>query len=181
MKIACLGWGSLIWRNDGLLCDGRWRKDGPLLPVEFSRMSKGGEVTLVILNSVPAVPVLWSIMDVPTLPAAAENLRIREGRTRSEWIGSWSRETRSAATHPETIAAWAEQHDISGVVWTALPPKWGEDVGRVPTLPQIPGYLSALDDARRGLARRYILEAPRQITTPFRPALMAWAEADEGI
>lgn len=175
MTIACLGWGSLIWRNDGLRCDGNWQADGPLLPIEFARMSRGGEVTLVILDGVPAVPVLWSVMEVPTLAAAAENLRIREGRTRREWIGTWSRDGGSTAPHHEAVAAWARPRGFSGVVWTALPPKWGEEVGRVPSLPEILAYLSTLEPAKQSNARKYILETPQQITTTLRPTLTAWA------
>lgn len=176
MSIVCLGWGSLIWRNDGLSCDGDWRADGPLLPIEFARMSQGGEVTLVILDSVPKVPVLWSVMEVPTLAAAAESLRIREGNTRREWIGSWSRDGGSTAPHHKTVAAWARTKGFSGVVWTALPPKWAEKIGQVPALSEILNYLSTLETAKQGRAREYILEAPQQITTALRPPLAAWAE-----
>lgn len=176
MTIACLGWGSLIWRNDGLNCDENWRTDGPLLPIEFARMSKGGEITLVILGSAAVVPVLWSVMKAPTLAAAAEGLRIREGKTRHEWIGTWSRDGGSTAPHHEAVAGWAHPRNFSGVVWTALPPKWDDEIGKVPALPDILGYLSTLEPAKQARARKYILETPRQITTTYRPSLTAWAE-----
>ena len=175
MTIACLGWGSLIWRNEGLCCDQVWRPDGPMLPIEFARMSRGGEVTLVILEGVPPVPVLWSQMHIQSVAAARENLRIREGRTKREWIGYWSMETMEKFPCSDVIGTWAQSKGISGVVWTALPSKWGAEVGKRPTLPEITNHLSDLPPEARALARRYILEASVQIATPFRPALMAWA------
>jgi len=44
MKIAILGWGSLIWDARLLsinttLFDNGWSSDGPDLPIEFSRVS----------------------------------------------------------------------------------------------------------------------------------------------
>jgi hypothetical protein len=48
MKIACIGWGSLIWDNGNLDSKGDWQNDGPMIPVEFARQSKNGRITLVI-------------------------------------------------------------------------------------------------------------------------------------
>ena len=52
MSIACLGWGSLIWDPQELpVREEDWLCDGPSLPVEFSRLSSGDRVTLVIRES----------------------------------------------------------------------------------------------------------------------------------
>lgn len=171
-KIACLGWGSLIWRNGDLHCDGVWRPDGPELSVEFARRSRGGEVTLVIVEDRPRVPVLWSIMEVPSLNDAIESLRVREGGTKREWIGVWSSDCTPTDRHHECVAAWASAKGLSAVIWTALPAKWGDD-DRVPQLPEILAYLSGLAPETRALARTYILRAPTQIETVYRFALAA--------
>ena len=39
MKIACLGWGSVIWDPRALPIQREWFKDGPFAPVEFTRQS----------------------------------------------------------------------------------------------------------------------------------------------
>ena len=47
MIIACFGWGSLVWNPADLPMVGDWQSDGPALPVEFTRKSNNGRVTLV--------------------------------------------------------------------------------------------------------------------------------------
>jgi hypothetical protein len=56
VKIAILGWGSLISKPEGdatigqkpLRITGKFVPGGPSLPIEFSRISKDGRLTLVI-------------------------------------------------------------------------------------------------------------------------------------
>jgi hypothetical protein len=54
MKIAVLGWGSLLWEQGVLRLASRWRTDGPWLPIEFARLSDRGRLTLVIHPESPA-------------------------------------------------------------------------------------------------------------------------------
>ena len=52
MMHAILGWGSLLWDSSTypLKLSSEWLADGPVLPIEFSRVSqsRGGALTLVI-------------------------------------------------------------------------------------------------------------------------------------
>lgn len=50
MAIGIIGWGSLIWAHGELKLGSRWFHDGPVLPLEFARISKRDRVTLVISN-----------------------------------------------------------------------------------------------------------------------------------
>jgi len=48
MRIAVLGWGSLIWKPDKPAISAPWHANGPLLPIEFARISLDGRLTLVL-------------------------------------------------------------------------------------------------------------------------------------
>jgi hypothetical protein len=40
VKIAILAWGSLIWDRRDLQIAGDWQAGGPIVKIEFSRVSK---------------------------------------------------------------------------------------------------------------------------------------------
>ena len=167
VAIACLGWGSLIWDPDGLPV-GEWHKDGPDLPLEFARLSGRGRVTLVLMPDGPRVPVLWTLLDVASLEDGEAALRKREG-TKPDWIGRWPsvRDDRYAYD----IGKWATAKRLDGVVWTGLPPKWGDENGRIPTKDEVLDYLSALPSEAASEPLKYLRNAPLQIQTPYRAAL----------
>ena len=41
MRIAILGWGSLIWDPRDPCVQGDWQPDGPRLPIKVARTSEG--------------------------------------------------------------------------------------------------------------------------------------------
>ena len=170
MTIACLGWGSLIWKPDNLPITGAWRPDGPLLPVEFARQSRDGRITLVLIDGAKPVPVLWTNLTVNSLDEAREALRLREGvpvAKASAFIQSWIPTASPASVVSGIIADWAITAKLDGVVWTALPPKFaGKQM--TPSVSQVVAYLSRLEGQRRRLAEEYIRRAPAQIATAFR-------------
>ena len=79
--IACLGWGSLIWDPKDLPIESGWHTDGPHLPVEFTRVSGGERLTLVITEGALPVSVLWSSLSVTSL----ERLQPPRGNA-CQWI-----------------------------------------------------------------------------------------------
>jgi hypothetical protein len=168
--IACLAWGSLVWDPRALPLAGPWRSDGPKLPVEFARQSKGGRVTLVLAPHSVAIEVLWAPLALSGLDDAVEALRQREGPTRREWIGAWPA-LNGTATASTTICAWAQERGLEGVVWTALPPRFDGVDGRNPTQNEVLSYLTSLVGDERNAAMTYVRRAPREIRTPFRIAI----------
>lgn len=113
-KIACIGWGSLIWNPGTLPRLGGWHRDGPMLPVEFARESADRKITLVICKEVPEVQTLWTLLDVEDLESARQHLGLREyAEAKPRWIeaniGFWDRFTdRSHGEGTDAIAPWAE-------------------------------------------------------------------------
>lgn len=79
MRVAIIGWGSLIYDRGVLrLVDG-WHKNGPPLPVEFARISGNGTISLVISpEHGTTVTTYWAESMEGDLPLARENLCDRE-------------------------------------------------------------------------------------------------------
>ncbi len=174
--IACLGWGSLVWDPRDLPIRGKWFCDGPLLPIEFARQSDGGRITLVLVpDTFPLVRSLWAPMSVTDLDEAREALRKREGILRKnaeKHVGHWIKGMRSTG-RLRRIARWAKTNEIDAVIWTNLPPKFGEEEGRVPSPDQVVVYLDSRPHEQRRNAERYVRMTPRQIDTDYRRAIEA--------
>ncbi len=184
MKIAFLGWGSLIW-DQGPEFDskaGPWTCGGPVLPVEFCRIasSRKGALVLVIdpkLGTDVEVLYALSLRDDPD--DALADLRKREG-TSMKSIGFVNLLTnKQRGRHPEVVATikdWAQQMNIQVVAWTDLgsnfKSKTGDDFSNEAALK----HLKSLDKAGRREAVKYIVRAPEQVDTNFRQFLAtnAW-------
>jgi hypothetical protein len=141
--IACIGWGSLIWDRRNLDVDGRWRADGPALPIEFARQSSDGRITLVIVQGFASVPTLWSVFNTRDLAEARESLRQRERIPRSrarDLVSHWHRGENPISEPDATISAWASAKDLEAAVWTSLKPKFGGVNGCVPTETEVVAY-----------------------------------------
>ena len=168
-RIACLGWGSLVWDPRELPIQRQWFQDGPLVPVEFLRQSKDGRITLVLHESAVPVRSLWAVMDCCDLSEAREALCKREGieKTCEKWIHVWQPGMDAPKLIPD-MPRWAESHGLHGVVWTALPPKFDGKNDVVPSCEQVIGHLSQLVGTKRDNAERYVRNASRQIDTLYR-------------
>ncbi len=168
MKIACLGWGSLIWRPQNLMIQRVWFNDGPFLPIEYTRKSQDGRLTLVINPGSKNVRTLWALMDTQNLEEAKTSLKIREG-IRREDIGSIDKTGTPDDSINKTIVSWANSIDIDSVIWTNLKPKFNEEK-KTPTLSDALEYVAGLDINIRQHAEEYIRKTPQQIDTDYRKA-----------
>ncbi len=179
LRIACLAWGSLVWDPRQLPIRRKWFEDGPFAPVEFTRLSNDGRVTLVIDPKAEPVRILWSHMLPGSLDEAQRALRDREGITAKNWlsrIGSWKCGDSPPRDIPD-LPRWAEVRDLDAVVWTALAPRFG-GADRTPSLEEVITYLRELSGTVREYARWYVEQAPRQIDTAYRrqiEAVLGWS------
>jgi len=164
-RIACLGWGSLIWRPKDLSIVLPWLEDGPEIHLGLVRESRESKcLTLVLHGTGARVRSLWAELKYGALDAAARALRAREGCA-SRDIGLWTK----GNDDPLLIAGlsrWAAQRQIDAVVWTALSPRHDDQQGISPTLEQALTYLRGLPDDKRRDAEAYIRYAPIQVDTP---------------
>lgn len=171
MKIACLGWGSLIWRPESLLIQRQWFQDGPFLPIDFLRQSKDGRLTLVINETSKSVRTLWALMDTDDLNKAKTSLQMREGISKDnieKHIGVLKVTDNYGTDMLNGIKQWAEKIKIDAVIWTSLGPKFKGEDKRVPTIDEAVEYLRTLQIKERQNAEEYIRRTPIQIDTLFR-------------
>lgn len=181
MKIAILGWGSLLWDYDSNFDQqhSAWDLDGPTLPLEFSRKSdsRRGALTLVIdrVNGSPC-RVAYCFSKRQELADAIADLRCREG-TLIDRIGfilpDHCSHGRDAAAC-DAITKWASERQVDSVIWTDLSSNFSKfSVQKAIT------YIQSLDACGKAKAAEYIWRAPSFIRTKLRNALESepWFQA----
>lgn len=182
MKIAILGWGSLIWQPKDLKFDANigWKENGPILPIEFARISTDGRLTLVITPNGTEVPTLYSVSSFDSLDLAVLNLAVREGSGRKT-IGDYdkTKDEFSPIDFPlkENIKTWITSTDFDGVIWTNLPENWeirNEEKVVIKTIDPNNRieYLKKMPKDKRALAEEYIRNTPKQINTKYRKLIV---------
>lgn len=176
MKIAIIAWGSLVWDPRTLKIKGDWDNNGPMLDIEFSRVSKDGRLTLVIdLINGESVRTYFAESVRSDLGDAIADLRDREGTIRKR-IGfvDLTSGTNSKAEFPEqndvftTIDDWCRNKKYDAAVWTALPSQFKEQTKLDFSVDNAIAYLKGLPKSARENAMKYIRKAPSKITTPVR-------------
>jgi hypothetical protein len=190
MKIAILGWGSLIKEPRGLPIVGEWQKDGPTLWIEFSRISKAGEragcLTLVVDERHGSeVTTLHVLSQRTELTQAIADLREREGTSEHDIgfceVAAGRFASTALSRHPKScdrIRAWALGKGCDAAVWTALPCRFKDAIG-IPFTPAAAlKYLDGLPAPTRDRALQYIRNAPEQTMTAFRRLLLAQSSAE---
>jgi hypothetical protein len=182
VKSAVLAWGSLLWDPRDLQTTAKFVANGPLLPIEFCRISADGRLTLAIDETFGAICKSYSAPSaLESLDAARDNLCLREGMADARAIGfvepaSGRQSDFAAESHPQvvaTIAAWAEANGFDAAIWTALASnfdEWGTG-GEPFSVSAAMQYLETLegkDAAKFASALAYIRKAPPEVDTPVR-------------
>ena len=178
MKIALLGWGSLIWDARELPREGVWQEGGPVLPIEFSRVSQDCRLTPVI-DPVNGTQTLTRFVMSPRadLDDAIRDLATREGTNtnRIGFVDLGRGESRCAAggTIAEAIRKWAREKAFDAVVWTDLPSNFAEETGQPFSVENAQRYLEGLPSTAKTNALKYISNALPAVSTPLRRRLSA--------
>ncbi|CCG53713.1 Protein of unknown function [Flavobacterium indicum GPTSA100-9 = DSM 17447] len=175
---AILAWGSLIWDPKDLEYNKQlgWVYDGPVLPIEFARISKNGRLTLVITENGTFNKTFYTFANMKlTFEEAIENLRKREGCNKKD-IGFYKAETDEFHCEDfkfkEEIRNWSSEKKIKNIIWTDLPEKWSFNNEKDETVNVNPNerieYLKNLAGKKKELAEKYIRNAPKQVKTKYR-------------
>ncbi len=183
MKIAILGWGSLLWDRKPSFdkyCS-EWNYDGPSLRLEFCRVSKtrNGALTLVLdaINGRPC-QVAYTLSKRLTPDDSISDLRCREGTTLANigfYFSDGSRKYSRDDEVQKIIAAWASSKEVDVVIWTGLESNFKEesrcksDFSVAAAL----SYLQQLDAEGKAKAAEYVWRAPDFIRTPLREVLQS--------
>ena len=174
MKIAYIGWGSLIWNPGSLRIMDSWQDGGPIFPVEFARVSKDGRLTLVLYRGASPVQTFWSLSAEENLDAAIKDLMLREGtiEKRIGYLSLSSGKSRCKVLGElvEVMESWLKHKELDAAVWTDLPSNFEEKTGMVYSTKNAIRYLKGLDGNKRDSAKEYIVNAPDSIKTPVRLA-----------
>jgi hypothetical protein len=182
MRIAILGWGSLVWDRRDLMLAGPFKPNGPSLPVEFSRVSLDRRLTLVIDEDRGTPCTTYVALSAHLdLDEAIDNLRRRENMPGADGIGfvdahAHRRSDTAWERHPRAVLAienWAPRYGYSAAIWTALASNFHEpDKGGGPfSVEAALAYLAALDAEQRAGALHYFRHAPPEIRSPLRAAV----------
>ena len=160
-----------------------WNDDGPSLPIEYARISRGNRLTLVLYDKAEPISTLWSIMLTNKLDVAKENLRIREGMNSTRQIGfvDLVRDQHSDFSDTKDIAAvteWARSKSIDAVIWTGLKSNFESKLyeiyggqRRPVNIENINWFLNKLSSKEFNNVKDYILSTPKSTITGLRMSI----------
>lgn len=166
-KIACIGWGSLIWRPERLKIKNHWFEDGPILPIEFTRISRDNRVTLIIDKEAKPIRTLWALMNCTDIDEAKKSLIEREGVKKDSLIHCVNQTDSATDEIQVEIQNWLKEKSIDSAIWTGLSFSTKTESKR-PSIDKIIAHLNEIEYNERQLAEEYIRKAPRQIYTKYR-------------
>lgn len=191
MKIAVLGWGSLIWEPRSLQLAAGFVAFGPVLPIEFSRVSGGNRLTLVIDESRGALcRTYFATSMLNELDAALLNLWVREGtgdeplpqRVRDSTrvafvdIAAGTANEHALLHNPksvETIRSWAVDNTFDAVIWTGLVSNFEAKKGKSFSVLSALEHVAGVGNGGLETVLHYIWNAPPEVQTPVRAAVTA--------
>ncbi len=178
MRIAIIVLGlPLLGIRRNLETTNDWFADGPMLPLEFARISGGNRVTLVIKPSFDNVTTMYAISSHDNLAAARANLAAREGTPNLENIGFVDCRAEVHHARPQnsliidTLKQWNQTRFFDAIIWSDFAPNFSDRLNRNFTLANVIAYITCLPENEKKATLEYIRKAPEQITTRFRAAI----------
>ena len=161
MKVAILGWGSLIWEPgaDFEKSIKPWKYDGPKVKIEFSRISKSREGALTLVldpKNGTETTVAWCISERARVEDALADLRCREGTTMANIGCVYVDEPAKPKSPDQEILAWAMERKLDAVIWTALTSNFEKERGMSFSVEAVTAYIKTLKPAGKVRAAEYV-------------------------
>lgn len=181
MKIAILGWGSLLWDKSPEFDKHHedWQFDGPRLKIEFSRVSstRNDALTLVLdTKNGKECQVAYALSKRKCPYDAICDVRSREGTTLNNVGYYFADKTRKQAKEKDVlniIENWASERKIDVIIWTDLESNF-QKKSKTKTSFSIKAalcHIQALDSEGKAKAAEYVWRSPKFVETPLREAL----------
>lgn len=183
MKIAILGWGSLLWDKRPEFNDNHadWQFDGPTLKIEFSRVSatRNGALTLVLdAKNGEKCQVAYAFSKRKNPDDAICDVRNREGTILKNIGYYFADKSRMQDLNKEVlniIQNWALEKKIDVVIWTALESNFQNKskFKKIFSIQEALCHIQALDREGKANAAEYVWRSPAFVKTPLREALQS--------
>ncbi len=180
MKIAILGWGSLLWEVGEQFENqhSAWQYDGPSLKLEFSRISSSrlGALTLVIdPEHGSMITVAWCLSKRSDPLDAICDLRCREGTILQNigrvFLGTMRCNHSCDKVSRRAIVSWARVKQLDVVVWTDLQSNFSDKQHTPFSTQAALSYLRTRSPEAKVKAAEYIWRAPDFVQTSLRATL----------
>jgi hypothetical protein len=193
MTIVILAWGSLIWDDKWPEFDKQrwdWLKDGPILPLEFSRVSASRDKALtLVIDTVDGkdCTVMYAQSKRANPDDAIVDLRDREG-TMMKHMGFYFAKDparKCVPLVPPSIPVWASSKKIEVVIWAGMPSNFSEKnavkAGTKFSDEAAVAHLQNITPKGKAAAAEYVWRAPELVVTPLRSKLQAepWFEKQQ--
>jgi len=149
-----------------------WLDGGPLLPIEFARISKDGRLTLVIVPGSEEIRTLYAISKFEDLDESILDLAVREGCGRNR-VGFFDKKKDEfnppKFEHKNNIKDWINYKvEVDAVIWTDLHKNFKDKIGLELTEENAVNYLRYLPSEVKAKAEQYIRRTPAVVNTPIR-------------
>ena len=173
-KMAYLGWGSLLWNYKDLKI-GEWEKTSLKLPLEFSRISQDGRLTLVIDEENGAENNIWMTpAKYKNIDLAINALKKREKTLKGaiSYVNLPKKKYRIRNTSPkiaQQLVMWALKEGLDVIIWTDLSTNWEKVRDKKYTVDDAIKYFKSTPVPTQMKIFDYVYGANQvgKITTPF--------------
>jgi hypothetical protein len=178
MRIALLGWGSLLSDSDTRFAatHGEWQPDGPRLPLEFTRISASHQSALTLVidkRHGTSCTVAWCESTLGSAEEAVAAL-LKWEEIKSPGVHHLLAATAlppTASSILVTIATWARAKQLDAVVWNGLESNFTKATGKQFSVSTAVAHLKQLPPRGLAMAQQYVMRAPGFVRTPLRTAL----------